>query len=190
LSLAGTAYTQSVSPASESTPRAENRMPIEKIIASVAKKTGKRFLIDPRVRADVEIVGRDLTNLDYDQLLTLLHVFGFTAGEYGGDVIIIPDAGARQLPSPVLSGTETRPDAEVVSTIISVKNVPAVHLVPILRPLLPQSAHLAALPCVNKLIMVDTFANVRRIEALIAAMDVGDPYKPEKCEVRPAAAKE
>jgi type II secretory pathway component GspD/PulD (secretin) len=80
-----------------------------------------------------------------------------------------------------VSGKDTRPDAEFVSKVITVKSVPAAELVPILRPLLPQSGHLAALPCVNKLIIVDTFANVRRIQSIIDALDVGEPFATGKC---------
>ncbi len=53
------------------------------------------------------------------------------------------------------------------------KNSPGVRLVPLLRPLMPQSGHLAADGCSNTLIIVDTFANVRRIEAVVASLDVG-----------------
>jgi general secretion pathway protein D len=134
------------------------------------------------VRADVQLLGQDAANITYGELLTVLHVHGFTTSEYGGYVTVIPDTGARVMPTPLVSGKETHPDAEFVSAIITVKSIQAAHLVPILRPLLPQSAHLAALPCVNKLVMVDTFANVRRIESLIASLDVGEPIKPGKCE--------
>ena len=117
-------------------------------------------------------------------LLTILHVNGYTAVEYGGYVNVIPAAGVRQLPVPQVSGRETRPEAEFVSKVITVQNVPATHLVPLLRPIMPQSGHLVALPCVNKLFIVDTFGNVQRIQAIIEALDVGEPYTPEKCEAR------
>ena len=45
------------------------------------------------------------------------------------------------------------------------------QLVPILRPLLPQAAGLAAFPQTNSLVIVDRFANLRRIEGLIKALD-------------------
>jgi hypothetical protein len=48
--------------------------------------------------------------------------------------------------------------------------------------LLPQQAHLAAAVCSNALLMVDTFANIRRIESLVAALDTGDRYKADRCE--------
>jgi type II secretory pathway component GspD/PulD (secretin) len=187
LSVTGVAHAQSSS--SESTGsvsatsvRGENSVPVSRLIATVAKKTGKKFVIDPQVHGDAEIVGQDAANISYGDLLTILHVYGFTAVEYGGYVNVVPDAGVRHLPVPQLSGKESRPDAEFVSKVITVKNVPATHLVPILRPIMPQVGHLAALPCVNKLIIVDTFGNVQRIQAIIEALDVGEPYKPEKCD--------
>ncbi len=96
--------------------------------------------------------------------------------------------GVRALPLVQVSGKETRPDEEFVSKIIAVKSIPAAQLVPLLRPLIPQAGHLVALPRVNKLILVDTFANIRRLETLVQALDGGEPYKPEKCEPREAVA--
>jgi general secretion pathway protein D len=99
-------------------------------------------------------------------------------------VNVVPAAGVRQLPVPQVSGRETRPEAEFVSKVMTVKNVPATQLVPLLRPIMPQVGHLVALPCVNKLFIVDTFGNVQRIQAIIEALDVGEPYTPEKCSSR------
>jgi general secretion pathway protein D len=183
LTLTGAAYAQ---PSSEgvSSERVENGLPISQLIATVAKKTGKKFVVDPKVHGDAEVVGQDVSNISYGDLLTILHVYGFTAVEYGGYVNVVPDTGVRVLPVPQVSGKETRPDAEFVSKVITVKNVPATHLVPILRPIIPQMGHLVALSCVNKLILVDTFANVQRVQSIIEALDVGSPYTPEKCEPR------
>jgi general secretion pathway protein D len=186
LSVTAAAYPQSSTAISESVSaeHVENGVPLAQLIAAVAKKTGKKFLLDPRVRGDAAIIGQESANLSYGDLLTVLEIYNYTAVEYGGYVNVLPIAAARQTPSPILAGKESRPDAEVVTTIISVKNVPAAHLVPILRPLIPQYGHLAALPCPNKLILVDTFGNVKRLEAVIQALDVGEPFKPEKCEER------
>jgi hypothetical protein len=64
-------------------------------------------------------------------------------------------------------------------------------LVPILRPLIPQMGQLAAAYCSNDLLIVDTFANVKRIESLVHALDTGTPYKAEKCEMpNPATHRE
>jgi general secretion pathway protein D len=155
---------------------------ITKVIDIVARKTGRKYLLDPRVHAQVQIIGEDLNRVSYAELLTILQLYGFSAVESGGYVLVVPDATVRTMPLPTHSGKEVYPDSQYVSTVIPVTTLPAASLVPILRPLLPQQAHLAAAVCSNSILMVDTFANIRRIETLIKALDTGDPYKPAKCE--------
>lgn len=189
----GTAFAQSAPEKSTSeiasVGHVENGVPIAKLIATVAKKTGKKFVIDPRVRGEADIVGQDVANISFSDLLTVLHVYGFTAVEYGGYVSVIPDAGARQMPTPLITGKETRPDAEFVTRIFTVKSISAAQLVPMLRPMIPQMGHLVALPCANKLLLVDTFANVQRLQTVIEALDVGEPNKAGKCDDSLAPAK-
>lgn len=184
LTVTATAYPQSSPSVAESVSaeHVENGVPLSQLIAAVAKKTGKKFIVDPRVRGEAAIVGQEPNSLSYSDLLTILEINNFTAAEYGGYVIVLPIAMARQVPSPILTGKESRPDAEVVTTIIPLKSVPAAQLVPILRPMIPQYGHLAALLCTNRLILVDTFGNVKRLEAVIQSMDVGEPLKSLKCE--------
>ena len=175
------AHAQSASE-SASPEHTEGGVPISQLIAAVAKKTGKKFVVDPRVHSDIILVGQEPASVSYNELLSILAIYGYVATETGGYVTIFPDANARQVRSPILSGKESYPDAEVVSVVITPKSVSAAQLVPILRPLIPQYGHLAAMPSVNKLILVDRFSNVKRLEAIIEALDVGEPYKPEKCE--------
>jgi general secretion pathway protein D len=127
------------------------------------------------------LVGQDATSVGFSDLLTILLINSYTAVDYGTHVAVIPTASARQEPLPIITGKESRPEAEFVTRIITVKNVPATHLVPIIRPMIPQVGHFAALPCVNKLILVDTFGNVKRLSSLIETLDVGEPYTPPKC---------
>jgi general secretion pathway protein D len=169
--------------ASSEAPR-EGSIPLTQLIAAVAKKTGRKFAVDPRVSGDVSIVGQDPTTIGYADFLTVLQLQGFAAIDGSGYTRIVPDANARQMPTPLLSGKETHADAEYVSRIIPVKSLPAGTLVPILRPLLPQQAHMVAVICTNVLMIVDTFANVKRIEALVQHLDTGEAYKPEACTAR------
>jgi len=177
-----TSSSESSSNLSADAAHVENGVPISRLLATVAKKTGKKFVVDPHVRGEVEIVGQDAANISYGDLLTILRVYGFTAVELGGYVNVIPAAVVRQMPVPLLSGRETRPDAEFVGKVITVKNVSAAELVPLLRPIIPQSGHLVALPCVNKLFIVDTFGNIQRVQTIIDALDVGEPRTPGKCD--------
>ena len=179
---AGASDSATVSESATASPSVEGGVPLSRLIATVAKKAGKKFVVDPRVHSEIIIVGQDPASVSYNELLSILAIYDYIATETSGYVAIMPDANARQVPSPLLSGKESYPDAEVVSMVITPKNVPAAYLVPILRPLIPQYGHLAAVTCVNKLILVDRFANVKRLKTIIDALDVGEPYKPEKCE--------
>ena len=157
---------------------------VVELVSMAAKSTGKKFLLDPRIQSEVSLGSRNPSALSYADLVMVLHLNGLAAVEGGGYVQIIPDAAVRTMALPLLSETASRPDAEYVTDTIRLKNSPAMRLVPILRPVIPQNGHLAADICSNTLIIVDTFANVRRIEAIVQRLDVGEAYKLPSCDVR------
>jgi general secretion pathway protein D len=162
---------------------------LEQLLASVAKKSGKKFIVDNRVSGNVEILGQDISAVNYSDLLAILLLNGYTAIEGNNYVSIIPVSSVRVEPLPLATGKESFPDAQFVTMIVPVKNVPAPQLVPIIRPLLPTYAHLAAMPCVNSILVVDNFANVKRLEKLIASLDVGkQPFAPPSCDGEAAHA--
>jgi general secretion pathway protein D len=146
-------------------------VPLEQLIEAVSKKTGKNFLVDPRVRASVMIIGKAPKELSYAELLEVLDVYGFAAVEEPGFVRVIPDSSIKIQAIPTITAKDTRPASEYVSQIVTVKNLSAAQLVPILRPLLPSAAGLAAFPQTNSLVIVDRFANLRRVEGLIKTLD-------------------
>ena len=74
---------------------------IVELISRYAKRANKQVIIDPRVRANVPLAGIDPNNLGYDQLLAILDVNQFAAYDVGGVISIVPDANARQRPTPV-----------------------------------------------------------------------------------------
>ena len=158
--------------AGASRPQGGPYVDITSLIIRVAKKTGKQFVLDPRLRAEVPVDTLDLDRLDYARLLTILRVNGFSAYEAEGVVVVVPDANSRQLPIPVSTSISARaPDSELVTLLMQAKNVCAAHTVPILRPLMPKAAHLAAMPQTNSLLLVDTAANARRVADLFQRLD-------------------
>lgn len=156
-------------------------IPLTSLIATVAKNTGRKFVLDPRVRAPVTLIGEEPSSVTYDELLTILDTYGFVAVQTGGYVLVQPDADTREEQLPFVSGNEKLPDNQAVTAVIHVRSFPAAYLVPILRPLVPQWGHLAAEVCTNDLVIVERFGNVRRLEAIIKAMDTGTPIKPPTC---------
>lgn len=177
--------------AADSTAQSAGRsdgVPIEHVIAAVAKKTGKKYLIDPRVHGNIEILGQDIASVTYSDLLSILLANGYTAVEDSNYISVVPVSSIRVMPLPLTTGKESYPDGQFVTLVVTVKNTMAAALVPILRPLLPTYGHLSAMPCTNQLLVVDNFANVKRIEKLIASLDVGSPYVPHSCQGEAASS--
>jgi general secretion pathway protein D len=149
---------------------------IGEILEKFSKRTGRKFIVDPRVRASLGFYGIDGDKITYEQLLSTLTVNQFVAINQGDVTIVVPDANARQMPTPVYTDTRfTAADDEWVTLVLTTKNACAAHLVPILRPLMPQSAHLAAYPPGNTLVVSDRAVNARRIASVITKVDADAP---------------
>jgi general secretion pathway protein D len=150
---------------------------ITQITEAVAAATGKNFIVDPRVRAQVTMISSTPMSpaAFYEAYLAILQVHGFIAVQAGEVIKILPDANARQIPSIDLPDHVSPTSDEIVTQVIDVKNVSAAQLVPILRPLIPQYGQLAAYPASNILIISDRANNVNRIIRIIRRIDqVGD----------------
>src|SRR5580692_11608059 len=146
---------------------------LSQIIQAVSEVTGKNFIIDPRVNAKVTMLSSTPMSADafYQAFLSVLQVYGYVAVPAGRVIKIVPNTDARQLPSLDLPANVSSTSDEMVTQIITMKNVSAAQLVPLLRPLIPQSGHLAAYPNGNMLIISDRASNVARIMRIIERMD-------------------
>jgi general secretion pathway protein D len=146
---------------------------IREIIQAVSEVTGKNFIIDPRVNAKVTLLSASPMSpaAFYEAFLAVLQVYGYVALPAGKVIKIIPNTDARQLPSIDLPNSVSSDSDEIVTQIITMKNVSAAQLVPMLRPLIPQQGHLAAYPGGNMLIISDRASNVSRIMKIIERMD-------------------
>jgi len=107
----------------------------------------------------------------YEAFLALLSVHQFVAVESGGIIKIVPDANARQMPNIDLPSRVKSGSDELITQVIAVHNVNAAQLVPVLRPLMPQAAHMAAYPNGNILILSDRASNVSRVMRIIERID-------------------
>jgi general secretion pathway protein D len=147
---------------------------ITQIVQAVAAATGKSFILDPRVRAQVTMYSSAPMTPPafYQAFLSILEVYGFIAVPAGNNIEkIVPDADARQDPSIDLPASVSATSDEIVTQVIAVKNVSAAELVPILRPMIPQYGHLAAYTPSNILIISDRASNVHRMMAIIDRID-------------------
>ncbi len=143
------------------------------VIEAVSQVTGRNFIVDPRVRAQVTMLSTTPMGPDafYEAFLAILQVHGFIAVPSGSVIKILPDANARQLPANDLPDRVSATSDEIVTQVVQVRNVSAAQLVPILRPMMPQSAHLAAYVPANILIISDRASNVSRMMRIVARID-------------------
>ncbi len=152
---------------------------LSELVAKVHARTGRQFILEPSV-GDVRLslAGMDVTKLDYPMLLIVLRYRGLVAFEQKEATSILVDRDARQLPTPVLTADDpTLGDDVMVTRLVQVQKACAAHMVPVLRPLMPQAAHLAAYPLTNTLILMDYADNARRIVDLVERIDRAAPGK-------------
>src|SRR5580658_6050268 len=146
---------------------------LSQIIQAVAEVTGKNFIIDPRVNAKVTMLSATPMSPAqfYEAFLAVLQVYGYVAVPAGKVIKIIPNTDQRQVPANDLPSSVSSTSDEIVTQVITLKNVSAAQLVPMLRPLLPQYAQLAPYASGNMLIISDRASNVNRLIRIIERID-------------------
>ncbi|HLS81888.1 MAG TPA: type II secretion system secretin GspD [Steroidobacter sp.] len=192
LASLGAAQAQQQQPSQTTITPAFRDAPLTEIIEAVGAITGKTFIVDPRVRAQVTILSNTPMSPEafYEAFLSILQVHGFVAVPSGDVVKIIPDANARQMPSTDLPASVSPASDEFVTQVIEVRNVSAAQLVPVLRPLVPQYGHLVAYPASNMLIISDRAANVNRMMRIIQRIDRGGDEEIDIVRLENASASE
>ena len=159
---------------------------IQELIQFVSDVTGTTIVVDPTVKGKVKVVSsKPVTKAElYDLFLSILDVHGYTAVRSGGVVRVIPNKNARSAPVDVVSGTASLINDEYVTQVIRLENISAAKLIPVLRPLVPQQAHMAAYAPSNAIIISDIRANIQRIAEIIDSMDQSAVRKTELVKLK------
>ena len=146
---------------------------IPSVIKAVGELTGRNFVIDPRVKGTVIITSAKPVSRDqvYPILLAALRMQGFSAIESRGVVKIVPEAEAKHNFS-VTRGKELRESGDrIVTQVYPLVYESAAQMMPVLRPLIGPNNAISVLPNSNTLVITDYADNVRRLNAIIAAVD-------------------
>ncbi|MCH7335384.1 type II secretion system secretin GspD [Acinetobacter sp. NIPH 2699] len=141
-------------------------------INEVADITGKNFAVDPRVRGNVTVISNKPLNKDevYDLFLGVLSVNGVVALPSGNTIRLVPDSNVKNAGIPY-DGRNSAGGDQIVTRVIWLQNTNPNDLVPALRPLMPQFAHLAAVAGTNALIVSDRAANIYQLENIVRNLD-------------------
>ena len=148
---------------------------INDFVGQVANITGKTFVIDPRLKGRVTVASQASMDKEaiYALFQSVLRVHNFVATESGGVVRIQQNVTGKQAPG--ASGTiDQVPPETLITQVVEAQNVTSTELVKILRPLIPQYGHIAAVPEPNIVIISDHADNIRRLVRIIRQIDIAD----------------
>lgn len=156
-------------------------------ISQVADITGRSFVIDPRVKGKVNVLSSEPMNKEavYELFLSVLEVQGFAAVPAGDVTLIIQQNDMKQQGHDLEANISPK-SQELLTKVITIKNTPALDLVPILRPLVAKYGHLAGVKSSNALIISDHANNIARIEQIIDRLDKSGSEELEVVQLKEA----
>ena len=148
---------------------------INEFVSQIAEITDRTFVVDPRLKGQVTVVSNTPMDAEgvYALFLSVLRVHNFTASPSGEIIRIQTTATGKQGPGPKGELTRIAPE-ELVTQVIAAQNVDSAELVKILRPLIPQYGHIAAVAQPNVVIISDHANNIVRLSRMIEQIDVAD----------------
>ena len=157
---------------------------IQQFITQVSQITERPFVIDPRIKGTVTVVSNVQFDRDgvYELLLSVLRVHGFGAYAVGEVVHIVQNPTLVKQTGGGGDNALSQARQAIVTQVVPAQNVDAAELVKILRPLVPQYGHVAAVAKPNVVILSDHADNIERLMRIVAEIDVANE---EEFVVRP-----
>ena len=145
---------------------------IKAFINEVATITDQNFVLDPRINGNVTVISNKALSRDeiYQLFLSVMQVNGIAAIDSGTTIKLVPDNVAKQ--SGVAVDLRGDSVGEALATrVIYLTNTQAAEVLGVIRPLMPQSAHAAAVPGVNALVLSDRADSLNQLTTLIRDLD-------------------
>ncbi len=145
---------------------------IKAFINEVATITDQNFVLDPRINGNVTVISNRALSRDeiYQLFLSVMQVNGIAAIDSGTTIKLVPDNVAKQSGIAVDLRGETVGEA-LATRVIYLTNTQAAEVLGVIRPLMPQSAHAAAVTGLNALVLSDRADSLNQITALIRDLD-------------------
>lgn len=163
------------------------------VIKSVARLTGKNFIIDPGVKGKATILStQPMSQAEvYSVFLDILKLHDYSAIQNGDVISIVPYDQAKQNSRSVRVEDDLKPvAANFITRIHQLDHVQAHKLVPILKPLLNPKSYIAAHMDSNSIIISDDSGNVDRLLKIVRFIDQGKSTGIEMIAMRHADSQE
>jgi len=148
------------------------------LIRFVSSIMGKNFVYDEAVvKGRVTVLSpRSLTKDEVFRVFeSVLNYYGFSIVATPEALKIVRGADAKGMAVETLDPEKfmkLSPEERITTLVCPLEYLDSNTMVGILRPLMSRDAYLVSVPSANALIMIDTSANLQRLKALIAEVDV------------------
>ncbi len=166
---------------------------VKDVIRWASDLTTKNIIVHPGVAGKkiTIVAGEPMTREEAWQVfLSALQVNGLAVVESGDTVKVIPEPDAKTEQVPVVDGDKKTGKEDIVVRIVKVKNLAAQQLISLIKPLTPNSAHLAAYPENNTLVIADRAGNIDQIVDIINRIDKAGTVDVEIMKLEFASAKD
>jgi len=163
---------------------------IKDVIKDFAEKTGRNFLIDPKISGKVTIIAPNPVSIDeaYEAFLAALDAAGFTTvvearfrrGKFKGKPMltrVLTASAAKSEPLELYTGAYTPRSANLITRLIQVENIAVDEISKVIQKWVSSNGDLLAYAPSNTLILTDSANNIRRILELIKELDISAPQQ-------------
>lgn len=147
---------------------------VRDVIRWASDLTTKNIIVHPSVigKKVTVMAGEPMSKAEAWQVfLSSLQVNGIAVMETKDTVKVMPEADAKTEKIPVMDAQSNVGREDMVVRIVKVKNLSAQQLISLLKPLTPNTAHFAAYPETNSIILADRAGNVQGILDIISRID-------------------
>lgn len=150
---------------------------VREFIETISKNTGKTILIDPSVQGAISVRSYDLfTEEEYYQFfLSVLDLYGFSVVTLdNGFLKVVRSATIKSAPGTLTDQQNPGRGDEIITRVVSLKNVPARELAPLLRQMTEggQVGNVVNYDPSNALLLTGKASTINRVIEVIKRVDV------------------
>lgn len=164
---------------------------LDSVVRAIGHYTGRTFVVDPRVKGTLNLVSDQPMSKEQAlaALTAALRLQGYAIVEVGSVSRVVPEADAR-FQGGAVSTTPiqgARGD-QMITQVFRLKYESVTNVLPVVRPLVPPNNPVTVHAASNALVVTDYAENLRRIEKVIAALDIPPASDTEVIQLKHAIA--
>lgn len=148
---------------------------IQVFIKFISELTGRNFVIDDKVKGKVTVFSPKKIAVDeiYKVFESVLEIYGFATVPAGDVTKVIPALEARGKNMELrLKAEETAPDDRIATQILTLQHAQPDEMKKVLDPLVSKTSIVLAYAPAGMLIITDVLSNIKRLQAIVTALDV------------------